>query len=242
MAQMTLIRRTRTVLLNLAQGGLRLGLVGLPLLCYSVPILGLVIESSSLFEQYQDIYIAGQPLGQVPPTVQWEQLSRLPAALLVAAVKAGPALLLGGLFSVLALALGGWLLRQRWPHWQLRRPATLAGQAGQWLALLLLAYVLGCLAHLLLPAAWFNLPVLPAVPELQAKVLREEFLWPWPTPGMAGEQAWTIYSPAVLEALGFQPLKAATIKLGALFATLLLYRRSLRRPLAVAAPESVTPV
>jgi hypothetical protein len=225
---------------RLARAVLWLLLVGGPLLHYSVVILPMLLEATGIFAGFSDSYIAGQPLAGASPAIHWERLARLPLALLVIAVKIGPVLLLSGVVSALLLALGRWLVRRRWPHWALRSPATALGLGGRLLGLVSLAYGLGCLVHWLVPAAWFNPPV---VPPGFAFALEEDYLWPyfkWPSAPEA-PQGWTIYAPGYVDLLAFATTKASSIKLSSLLVVLLFYRYR-RRGLASATTATVAPV
>lgn len=214
---------------RLARIGLWLGLVGLPLLYCLLPLLVVAIAAGTPIEQ-SDIYIAGQlmqPTG--PPTPVWQSLLRAVASL---ARMAWPVLLAAGI-SFLFMA-GSTRLGQRYcPYWQLR-PAYTLGQLGKRLVgLLVAAYVIGCLVHLLLPArvwdpvALLNQSVKPGIPDfLPAGWRQEEYWWPYVRPSAAAEQGYTLYSPLYATELGFYSIKATCIKLGALLATLFFYRRS----------------
>jgi hypothetical protein len=224
---------------RLARALLWLVLVGGPLLLYSLDIVSAVVVATGAFAEFSDIYIAGQAL-EPQPAVHWERLAKLPLALLVVALKVGPILLLAGAASALVLAFGKWVVRRRWPVWTLRRPATVLALGGRLLGLVSLAYVLGCLLHWLVPAAWFNPPVVP--PGLHF-VLSEDYLWPyfkWPAPP-AMEAGWTIYAPGYGDVLTFATTKASGIQLSALLAVLLFYRYRRRGP-ALAPATTVTPV
>lgn len=199
----------------------------------------MLVAATGVFAEFSDVYIAGQLL-EPQPAVHWERLAKLPLALLVVAVKVGPILLLAGAASALVLAFGKWVVRRRWPAWTLRRPATVLGLGGRLLGLVSLAYVLGCLLHWLVPAAWFNPPVVP--PGLHL-VLSEDYLWPyfkWPSPPVA-EQGWTIYAPGYGDVLTFATTKASGIQFSSLLTVLLFYRYRRRGP-SLAAATPVTPV
>jgi hypothetical protein len=213
------------------RAGIWLILIVLPLLYYLMPSGLYALETSSLFDDYRDIYIAGQPLDLPRPAFHWQRLWSLPYALLLLGKAIGLPVLLASLGSTLLLFISWWVVRRRWPLWQLRAPHTLMGIGGHLLALLCLAYCLGCLVHLVVPIWLFNPPV---VPKAFHFIVSEEYWYPyygWPLQP-PHTQGWTIYAPINVSFLHYSLIKASGIKLGALLTTLLLYHRQLRRSTA----------
>ena len=218
------------------RGGLWLLLIGLPILYYLLPSGLTALEGSGLFNDYSDIYIAGQPLDLPRPAFHWQRLWSLPYALLLLGKAIGLPVLLAGLGSAFLLWVGRWVVRRCWPQWQLRKPRTVVKLGKHLLVLLVLAYCLGCLIHLLVPTWLFNPP---AVPEEFHYTILEEYWYPyygWPL-SPPSTQGWTIYAPIDISFLYYSLAKASGIKLGALLTALLLYRRQLRR--ATTVPQAV---
>ncbi len=214
----------------LARSGLQLVLIGLPLLYYLAPCGLSALEASGLFDGYGDIYIAGQPLDLPRPSFHWQRLLSVPYALLLLGRAIGVPVLLASLGSALMLIVSWWAVR-RWPQWQLQEPRTVGGLGSRLLMLLGLAYCLGCLVHLVMPAWLFNPPAVP--PAFHYTIL-EEYWYPyygWPLQPLPA-QGWTIYAPIDVSFLHYSLTKASGIKLGALLTTLLLYRYQLRRSFA----------
>lgn len=212
---------------RLARVGLWLILIGLPLLYYVMPSGLSALEASGLFDDYRDIYIAGQPLDLPPPAFSWQRLWRFPYALVLASKAIGLPVLLAGLGSFLLLFVSWRVVRRRWPRWQLQEPRTVVGLGCHLLALLILAYCLGCLIHLIVPAWLFNPPV---VPQTFHYIILEEYWYPyygWPLQPPP-TQGWTIYAPIDVSFLDYSLTKASSIKMGALLTTLLLYRCQFR--------------
>jgi hypothetical protein len=213
---------------RLARASLLLLFVGLPLLYYVAPSGLSALEASGLFDDYRDIYIAGQPLDLPRPSFHWQRLWSLPYALVLLGKAIGLPVLLAGLGSTLLLVMSWWAVRRCWPQWQLQEPRTVAGFGGRLLMLLGLAYCVGCLVHLIVPAWLFKPPV---VSQAFHYIILEEYWYPyygWPLQPLPA-QGWTIYAPIDVSFLYYSLTKASGIKLGALLATLLLYRCQLRR-------------
>ncbi len=209
--------------------------VGLPLIYYLAPCGLSALEASGLFDGYGDIYIAGQPLDLPRPSFHWQRLLSVPYAFLLLGKAIGLPVLLASLGSAVLLTISWWTVRQRWPRWQLQTPRTVVGIGSRWLMLLGLAYCLGCLVHLIVPAWFFNPP---AVPQAFHYVILEEYWYPyygWPLQPVPA-QGWTIYAPIDVSFLHYSLAKASGIKLGALLTTLLLHRCQLRR--STAAPKT----
>jgi hypothetical protein len=219
----------------LARVGIWLVLIGLPLLYYLAPCGLSALEASGLFDGYGDIYIAGQPLNLPRPSFQWQRLWSIPYAVLLLGKTIGLPVLLAGLGSALLLSMSWWAVRQRWPQWQLQKPRTVVGLGSRLLMLVGLAYCLGCLVHLVVPAWLFNPPI---VPQAFHYTILEEYWYPyygWPLQPLP-MQGWTIYAPIDVSFLHYSLTKASGIKLGALLTTLLLHRYQLRR--SIAAPKA----
>jgi hypothetical protein len=90
---------------RLARAILWLLFVGLPLLYYVAPSGLSALEASGLFDDYQAIYIAGQPLDLPRPSFYWQRLWSLPYAFVLFGKAIGLPVLLASLGSTSLLAI-----------------------------------------------------------------------------------------------------------------------------------------